>query len=274
MQTCKSQLIGQVPDSVGRLASSAVTIGNKAYIVGGYAVYPNGKEVSSKQLFIFDPQTEGFKKGADLPIAIDDQMQAVWRDSLLYIISGWNDSANVHAVQLYNPTTNEWQLATPLPNEITGAVFGGCSTIYGDTIYILGGATFSKFYPPSNTFYKGVINPGNPAVINWINAGKYPGEFRYRSVAFANNGKVYFWGGSNETYNYNGIAYKDKQPVQPNKTLLVYNIGTGTFITKAAANGVMDLRNAVCSSKYKWCVVGGMGINQQLKKIITTVSIK
>jgi hypothetical protein len=274
IQTGKSKLIGLVPDSIGRLASSATVICNKAYITGGYGVYANGKEISSKQLFIFDAQTESFKKGTDLPVAIDDQIQSVWRDSLLYIISGWSDSNNVHAVQLYNPVSNQWQMATPLPNEITGAVFGGCGTIYGDTIYVLGGATFAKFYPPSRQFYKGVINKNNPALIKWINAGEYPGKYRYRAAAFEKNGEIYFWGGSNETYNYNGISYKEKLAVQPNNTCLIYNIITGTFITKAVKDGSMDLRNVVKTTKQVWYVAGGMGTDLQVKKTVSRIKLQ
>ena len=271
MKTGESKMIGLVPDSLGRLASSASTIRNKAYVVGGYGVYQNGKEISSKQVFIFDPGSESFSKGADLPVAIDDQVQAVWRDSLLYVISGWNDSNNVQAVQIYNPATNHWKLATPLPNELTAAVFGGCGTITGDTIYILGGATFAKFYPPSRQFYKGIINPADPSKINWINAGDYPGEFRYRAVAFAKEGKVYFWGGSNETYNYNGISYQAKRPVEPNKTVLIYDIKSGLFTTKIAGTPIMDLRNEVYTSDKRWYVAGGIGPGQQLQNAIIEI---
>lgn len=271
MKTGESKMIGLVPDSLGRLASSASTIRNKAYVVGGYGVYPNGKEISSKQIFIFDPGSESFSKGADLPIAIDDQVQAVWKDSLLYVISGWNDSNNVHAVQIYNPATNQWKLATPLPNEITAAVFGGCGTIVDDTIYIIGGATFAKFYPPSRQFYKGIINPTDPSKINWINAGEHPGEFRYRAVAFTKEGKVYFWGGSNETYNYNGISYQTKQPVEPNMTVLIYDIKSGLFTTKTAGTPIMDIRNAVCTSAKKWWVAGGIGPGQQVQNAIIEI---
>jgi N-acetylneuraminic acid mutarotase len=274
MQTGKSQLIGLVPDSIGRLASSAAVIGNKAYIAGGYGVYANGKEISSKQLFIFDAKTETFKKGADLPVAIDDQIQSVWRDSLLYVISGWNDSNNAHAVQLYNPVSNQWQMATPLPNEITAAVFGGCGTIYGDTIYVLGGAAFAKFYPPSRQFYKGIINKSNPAVIKWINAGEHPGAFRYRAAAFEKNGKIYFWGGSNDTYNYDGISYKEKLTVQPNATCLIYNISTGTFTVKAIKESIMDLRNAVKTTKQVWYVAGGIGNDLQVKKTVSKIRLQ
>lgn len=95
-----------VPDSLGRLAASASTIRNRIFITGGYAVLAGGKELSSPHLFIFDPQTETYTQGASLPHAIDDHVQAVWRDSLLYVVSGWSDSLTVARVQVYVPSEN------------------------------------------------------------------------------------------------------------------------------------------------------------------------
>ena len=267
--TGKAQRIADVPDSTGKLAPAASVVGNKAYIVGGYAVYADGKEKSSRQLFIFDPSTETFSKGADLPFAIDDHVQAVSAKNLLYVISGWSDSANVRTVQVYDPQNNNWKLATPLPNEPTAAVFGGCGIIVKDTIYFLGGAIFSKFYPPSRQFYKGVINKKDPLHITWINAGEYPGEFRYRSVCFENKSEIYFWGGSNETYNYDGIAYSDKGPVRPNTTVLIYDRTRGLLYTKTVTNSRMDLRNIAKNSKGIWMIIGGMG---PLQKPLNTLN--
>ena len=181
LTTGKSAKIGEVPDEVGRLAPAASVIKNKAYLVGGYAVHPGGKEKSSTHLFDFDPATEEFTSGARLLVPVDDQMQGVWRDSLLFVISGWYDSLTIRTVQVYNPITNQWKLATPLPDDKKAAVFGGCAMIAGDTIYVLGGAMFQIFYPPSRNFYKGYINPRNPREITWKMSREYPGPYRYRS---------------------------------------------------------------------------------------------
>ncbi len=259
--TGESIAVGTLPD-LGRLAASASVINNKAYVAGGYAVFENGKEKSSDHLFIFHPETEELTRGAALPIPIDDQVQGVWSEQLLFVISGWTDSLNTNAVQVYNPKDDQWQLATPLPDEPGGKVFGACGLIVGDTIYMLGGATFAKFYPPSRSFYKGVIDPSNPLNITWLNAGKYPGEFRFRSAALFNDNQVLFIGGSNETYNYNGISYAERKPVEPNATLLVYDMGTGRFKTEVSSLQTMDLRGTVSDSRGKQYTLGGI-INGQ-----------
>lgn len=252
-----SEFIGNVPDEFGRLASSASVINNKAYIVGGYAVHEDGTEKSSSHIFIFNPDTETFSEGTALPVSIDDQVQGVWRDSLLYVISGWSDSVNVNTVQVYNPTLNSWQLATSLPNERDAKVFGGSGIIVGDTIYMLGGAVFEKLYPPSRSFYKGAINPDDPATIQWIHAGEYPGKFRYRSAAYKNDNSIIFTGGSNETYNYNGISYDGKKPVESNTYDLIYSMLDGRFYLTSGFYPVMDLRNIACDGDTGY-IAGGM----------------
>lgn len=271
LQSGKSAVVSRLPD-LGRLAAGASVIQNKAYVVGGYAVFENGKEKSSNQLFIFNPQDESIRVGASLPVSIDDHVQAKWRNQLLYVIGGWSDSVNVTTVQLYNPVADRWQLATPLPNEVSAKVFGGCGTIVGDTIYFLGGATFSKLYPPSRNFYKGVINPRSPDKIKWISAGEYPGSFRYRAATFARDGIVYFVGGSNETYNYNGISYADKKPVEPNKTVLVYDPSTGRFSLLDLATR-MDLRSLAIVEPNRAYLVGGMSDGQKVEQTVQEIKI-
>ncbi|CAN5601779.1 hypothetical protein BH10BAC4_BH10BAC4_13750 [soil metagenome] len=269
-KTGASSMIGKVSD-VGRLAAAASSINNKAYVVGGYEVMANGKERSSNHLFIFDPREEKFVSGAFLPIPIDDHVQAVWRNKLLFVISGWSDSLTVNAVQVYDPAKNKWQLASSLPNEPGAKVFGGTGLIAGDTIYLLGGAMFAKNYPPSRYFYKGAIDPKNPLKVTWTNVGEYPGEFRYRSAAYSKGDMIYFIGGSNETYNYNGISYAESKKVEPNNTLLIYSLQTGKFETIALSKNTMDLRGVVVDENKQVFTLGGMEPGQKVSKWLIKV---
>ncbi|HET9055395.1 MAG TPA: hypothetical protein VFN30_00975 [Chitinophagaceae bacterium] len=273
IQKKKTIYLTDVPDSVGRIASSASSIHNKIYITGGYTVYPNGKEKSGGSLFIFDPQTEKFSIGAGLLLPIDDHIQCVWRDSLLYIITGWNDSANTSAVQIYNPLTNEWHRGTPVPDEKEAKVFGGTGIIVNDTLYYLGGAVYEKFYAPANILYKGVIDKNNPTHINWQKAGTFPLPYRYRAATFYTHNYIYFFGGSNETYNYNGISYNQKKPVNPNNTVLIYSIPEQKFFLKKIPEHLqrMDLRNIVPIGKNKWAIAGGMKKGQKVSNELNII---
>lgn len=78
-------------------------------------------------------------KNIVLPVPIDDHVQDVWRDSLLYIINGWYDSTNVRRTQIYNPVSNNWSIGTPYNSKMI-PTFGASGGINGDFIYIQGGA--------------------------------------------------------------------------------------------------------------------------------------
>ena len=88
--------IASLPDGQGKIAAGASTIKNKIYIIGGYYVNANGSEVSSAKVHVYDPVTNNYLlDGVDIPVAIDDHVQAVWRDSLIFVVTGWNNNNNV-----------------------------------------------------------------------------------------------------------------------------------------------------------------------------------
>ena len=97
--------------------------------------------------------------GAPIPVPIDDHVQAVWRDSLIYVVTGWSDTRNVPNVQIYNPTEDKWIEGTSVPTGVQFESFGTSGTILGDTIFYYGGASFGFRFPVQNTLRKGVIDP-------------------------------------------------------------------------------------------------------------------
>ena len=101
----------------------------------------------------------------------------------------------------------------------------------------------------------------------------YPGEFRYRSAAIRHKDKVYFFGGSNETYNYNGISYAEKKPVEPNSTILIYSIASGKFELVNSEHRVMDLRN-IAEVNDKFYSVGGIEQKQRVSNKIHKLKIQ
>lgn len=93
-----------LPDTLGKIAASATRIGTKSYIIGGYHIYADGSEKSSKLIHEFDLLRDTFTtKNIELPLPIDDQVQASWNDTLIFIIIGWYDATNVRYTQIYNP---------------------------------------------------------------------------------------------------------------------------------------------------------------------------
>ena len=137
------ETIASLPDGQGKIAAGASTIKNKIYIIGGYHVNANGSEVSSAKVHVYDPTTNTYLlDGAEIPVPIDDHVQAVWRDSLIYVVTGWSNNNNVPDVQIYDPAHDNWLIGTATPNITQYKMFGASGVIIGDTIYYNGGSYF------------------------------------------------------------------------------------------------------------------------------------
>lgn len=255
-----------VPDpNGGKIAAWASEVKGKIYVIGGYHVAQNGSEVSSVKTHVFDPESnEWLPDAADVPVPIDDQVQAVWRDSLIFVVTGWSNAGNVTDVQIFNPSENEWMVGTPVPNQTKFKVFGGSGVIIEDTIYYAGGARFAFNFPATTHFRKGVINPDNPTEIEWEGADADEAQ-GYRMAAVAAGGKAYWLGGSDVTYNYNGIAYNGSGGVPPLNRITVYDPGSDVFYQKTdCMPAVMDLRGQGQISDNQLIIAGGMEEGQKV----------
>ncbi len=261
------EIIAPLPDTLGKIAAAASTVKNKIYIIGGYHVYSNGNEKSSDKVHIYNPETNSYSAdGSPIPVPIDDQVQAVWRDSLIYVITGWSDNTNVSNVQIYNPSTDTWQVGTPVPNSTNSKLFGASGVIIGDTIYFAGGARYANNFPATNYFHKGVIDSNNPTNITWISSLNTDTK-GYRMAAFANDYRAFWYGGSSTTYNYDGIAYNGTGGVSPKSEAVIYNPNNGGFNRQFLTPNdvkVMDLRGVATFNQNTSIICGGMLDNQSV----------
>ncbi len=269
------EAIDPLPDSNGgKIAAGASTVKNKIYIIGGYHVASDYSEVSSAKVHIFDPEANNYlPDGSPIPVPIDDQVQAVWRDSLIFVITGWSNTGNVSDVQIYNPAMDTWVTGTPVFENSNWKVFGGSGTIIGDTIYYAGGAKSAGNFPAANFFRKGYIDPLDPTQISWEgyidNAA-----IGYRMAASDFEGKAVWFGGADDTYNFNGIAYNGSGGVAANERISVYDPGSGLlgpliqyFIP------VMDLRGVAKIAPDQFIIAGGMKENQTVTNRTLKVTI-
>jgi N-acetylneuraminic acid mutarotase len=259
------ETIQDLPSGLPRIAAGASTIKNKIYIAGGYHVYENLNEESLNKLHIFDPETNTFlTDGEEIPLPIDDHVQAVWKDSLLFIVTGWSNTSNVSNVQIYNPSNNAWMLGTSVPNNNSYKAFGASGAIVGDTIYYAGGATGSNFLG-TNKFRKGAINPNNPTEIDWTLETNNPGSAGYRMGAFELENSVYWIGGGENTYNFDGIAYDGSGGVEPLERIMEYNTTSGVWNEGLGFPlGVMDIRGIAPIDNNSFIIAGGMNSNQEV----------
>lgn len=260
----KTERIPDLPDTLGKVAAGASLVKDKIYIIGGYHVFSNGSELSSNKVHRYDPQNNSYlSDGKSIPVAIDDHVQAVWRDSLIYVITGWSDKANVPTVQIYNPASDSWMEGTSTPDNHQYKSFGASGVIRGDTIFYFGGASMGKNFPIQNQLRIGIINPESPAEIEW--SVRVPDEqiSGYRMASVLVNRQVHWLGGSEVTYNYNGIAYNKSGGVPPAERVLI--LDTNSELTSMKIPGLpMDLRGIASVSGSVKYLAGGMLANQEI----------
>lgn len=255
-----------LPDTMGKIAAGVSRVGDKLYIIGGYHVLPNGNEVSSDKVHIFNVLTNSYEAdGAPIPVPIDDQVQCVYKDSLIYVITGWSNTGNVPDVQIYDPALDQWTVGTSTPNDNYYKAFGASGIIIGDTIYYNGGVRGGFNFSAVRFTRKGVINPLDPTQIVWSLVDDNPGATGYRMACSNYEEKAFWVGGGGVAYNFNGIAYTGGAGVQPLERILQYTVddilwdeGLGTPYQ------VMDLRGIAKVSATEWIICGGMETNQQV----------
>ena len=263
LQTKAWQQIADLPDTLGKIASAASRIGGIIYIMGGYYVFADGSELSSNKVHRYDILNNKFlEDGASIPIAIDDHVQLVYKDSLIYLVSGWSDTQNVSVVQIYDPALNTWVKGSSVPDNHLYKSFGASGAIVADTIFYFGGAAMGKFYPIQNILRKGLIDKNNPSKIRWSFQSLDSSQVAYRAAATAYNKKVYWFGGSTITYNYNAIAYKGTGGVEPSNNIFSYYKNKFRYFKNIEVP--MDLRGVAKINNNTRIIVGGIGPNQQV----------
>lgn len=264
------QEIDPLPDTMGKIAAAASVLKGKIYIVGGYHVFADGHEKSSVKVHVYDPVSDHFlDDAADLPTPIDDHVQAVWRDSLIYVVSGWSDQNNVRTVQVFEPKNNVWHYGTSLPNEYSYAVFGSSGIIIEDQIYFAGGAgnRRNKNFPLQSHVRTGYINPQNALDINWQTIQHNDAKV-YRTGVTIIDDKPAWIGGAGISYNYNGIAYTGPA-VEPFDQAIIFNPKTNKISKlKTGMPKIMDLRGVAQFRGY-FIIAGGMEENQKVSRRTT-----
>lgn len=256
--------IAQLPDTLGKIAAGASFVKGKIYILGGYHVFANSTELSSNRVHIYNPTTDAYEAdGTAIPIPIDDHVQCVYRDSLIFVVTGWSNNGNVPSVQIYNPSLDQWEAGTSTPNSGIFTSFGASGYILGDTLYYHGGTSSFPSFVARRYLRKGYINPNDPTDITWENAGEGPGLAGYRSACSGQGNTVFWVGGSGTAYNFNGIAYNGSGGVEPSTRILHYtNDGTGFTDEVNQPIGMMDFRGIAQLSNNRWIVCGGMDSSQ------------
>ncbi len=246
-----------------RIAATAQAVRGKIYLFGGYTVAADASEKTLANVDIYDPREEIWSLGAPIPVPVDDATSGVWRDSLIYLVSGWHDRDNVRNVQVYDPFADRWAQATPIPGP---GVFGHAGAIVGNTIVFGDGVRRTSVLPRYRIHaaaYRGDIDPGDPTRIDWRELPPHPGPPLYRAAAAPFGSRVIFAGGTSNPYNYDGIGY-DGEPSRPSDAVFAFDAQRGVWEAwppKPLAS--MDHRAFAVLGK-KLFIVGGMLRDQRV----------
>jgi len=283
--TGKWTAIHPVPGVAGRLGASAVALHDRVFIFGGYVVDAQGGDNTVSDLNIFVPLENRYYRAKDIPIPVQDAVIGLYHDRYILLIGGWSTAqagskaGAIRNVQVYDTEKDTWNEATPIPGT---PVFGHAGAILGDTIVYVDGAYKNPFgsprFLPSRECWMGRFpKKGDPTKITWTNLPVHPGNARYRIAAGASLEKkasrIYFSGGSDTPYNYNGIGFNGR-PAEPSSVTFAFNVSTEEWETvdDNTPEPTMDHRGLLVTRGGNLVVVGGMEKGQQVTSKVTLVN--
>jgi N-acetylneuraminic acid mutarotase len=257
-----------VPGTVGRLAATAVGAREHIFLFGGYVVDAQGGETTLPDVNTYEPLTDRWFRAEDMPVAVDDSVAGAYRDRYIYVVSGWSKTDAVPDVQVYDAEKNKWSQATPIPGT---PVFGHAGAVVGDTIVYIDGAHKNPAggqpkYVASDECWMGKIDHHDRSKIQWTKLPSHPGTARYR-IAAGGSGKdekIYFSGGTDNPYNYNGVGYNGV-PAEPSPVTFAFNLRSGKWetINSNTPQPTMDHRGLLVLPE-GLVIVGGMEKGQQV----------
>ncbi len=263
--------IKPVPGS-GRLGAVAAGVKEQIFLMGGYVPDPNGAQAIVPDLAIYEPVALRWYRGAEMPIAVRDAVAGVYRDRHIYVVGGFSKTGPTNQVQLYDSATDKWTSATPSPGL---PVFGHAGGIVNDNIIYAGGSTMTSGKPGFTTAdesWIGKIDRKDPRKIAWSKLPAPPTSARYRIAAGASekDQRIYFAGGSDKVYEFNGIGL-DGTPAEPSPVTFAYNVKSNAWetIQQNAPTPSMD-HHGLAVGPDGLIIVGGMASGQ---KVLATVEL-
>lgn len=258
-----------------RIAAVAVGARDRVFLFGGYVVDAQGNETTVSDVNVLDLQSGRWYRGADIPVPVDDSVAGVYGDRYVYLVSGWSKNDAVSNVQVYDINTDKWEQATPIPGT---RVFGHAGGLVGNTILYVDGAHKNPSgdqpkYTASDECWMGKIDYRDRSRITWSKLPGHPGAARYRIAAGGSDkeGKIYFSGGTDNPYNFNGIGY-DGKPSDPSPVTFAFDLKSGKWETlnENTPSPTMDHRGLLVTEK-GLVILGGMEKGQQVTSRVSVL---
>ncbi len=253
-------------DQKGRFATTATTIDNKAYLLGGYStnrillpsLTPNRINVSD--FYSYDPIENSYQQLADMPVPVDDTVMLPYKNRYIYVVSGWHKEGAINLVQVFDTYKNEWFQASPLLNN---GVFGHAGGIIDNRLLVCDGMQQTAQLAEASILkieqgcWIGDIDVLDPTLIRWYK-WVHPGEkgrFRMAAASDPETGKIWFVGGSEEIYDLEGLAV-DKKQVQPSSEIWAYDATANSWQIFESPHASMDHKNLLLDDG-KLLTIGG-----------------
>lgn len=274
-ETGKWSRVRPVPGTAGRLAASAVGARAHVFLFGGYVLDSQGGENTISDVNVYEPASDRWFRGSDLPVAVSASVIGVYRDRYVYLIGGWSKNGPAQNVQVYDAEKDKWLEGTPLPGK---AVFGHAGTVVDDTIVYVDGAyrdssAGATRYLASDECWMGKIDHKEPGKIQWTKLPAHPGTARYHIAAGGSekDGKIYFSGGSDNPYATTGNGL-NQRPAEPVAHTFAYNLKTSQWevVNDNLPNPTMDQRGLMVTSQ-GLVLIGGIGKNGEVSAAVTVL---
>ncbi|MEM5549419.1 kelch repeat-containing protein [Pseudoalteromonas neustonica] len=268
-----------VPSSLsikGRLASTAVGVGEYAYVFGGYTLSADHSEISSPDVYRYDLKNDSYTELSTMPVPVDDSVALTYQQRYIYLVSGWHNDGNVNLVQVYDIKTDTWQQASPFLGE---PVFGQAAAISGNTIVVCDGVKTQANVDKRRSFasvaqcLKGTIDENNPLKIDWRTLPHPTGTSHYRMAATRFNGAIYMLAGSSNPYNYDGMGYNGKPAPASNHVWRFDIVSNRWNVLAPAESSSMDHRGLLEHNGVLYRI-GGMDNHQQVSNKVLGYKIQ
>ena len=138
--------------------------------------------------------------------------------------------------------------------------------------FYLGGAASSFGFPLQPVIRQGEIDPLDPLNITWTDMYIDTSLSLYRGAALSIDGIPTWIGGSNNTYNYNGLAYDGSGGVIPSEKIIQYQ--SDALSSNECSTVNMDLRGIAWFPEHgELYISGGMGQNQEVSSQLVRLNI-
>jgi N-acetylneuraminic acid mutarotase len=271
----KWSAIHPVPGTAGRIGAMAAAARDNLLLFGGYVLDGRGGAMVVPDVGIYQPSHDRWLRGSDLPTPVADAVAGVYRDRYIYLISGRSNNNVVSSVQVYDTEKDKWSQATPIPGP---AVFGHAGALVDDTIIYVDGArknpSAEPRYVASDGCWMGKIDHHDRTKIQWTKLPGHPGAARFRIAAGSSEKdlKIYFAGGTDNPYDYNGIGY-DGKPSEPSPVTFDFNLRTGKWetIDENISDPSMDHRGLLVTPE-GLVLIGGMEKGQKVTARVALLS--